>query len=444
MTEQEIQTEGVRYLTPSVINNAREAMYKTDDWRKGKAETPREINNDIDIDTKIPCLSIDMSSSSSQFSVKFPTKFTWKAPDKEIIENFRSGNLNVFIQEIIKKFGIINDLTVDLLDLCLFFLFHKGDGLSSVTVSANEFLELRGIKPQINGKYYKSSSKALIEEHLMCLNYIHISIINMPIDVIVKNGKRIYNYNDFKGPLFNISSVRKHQRIEDERGNVTEEKSSYYWHISPGYPLEVLFKQCFPDYINMNKKVFELSPSKHWGAKRIAKYIFYLFRVKNSPTYFRVKVSTLLEKMGLSNAELRNHNSRYKLRACIEGALDILENEDIIRCHTYDATTWDHDEHINARNWFDRWLNSIIVIHATDDIIAQRIEKKPKTRKKTNSESYNHLSILEQAVNRGMTQTQLCQKIGVSKTALSLVLNGKRPVSKALAKKIEASFPLNK
>lgn len=443
MSETEISPpdNSIKYFSNAVLFKTREGMNNKHLWSEEVLPPPKAIAYDLEDNKLLKNFVLDISGDTTIPGIgkhKCKSTLSWRAGDEDIIGFFEHNMLSDLQWEIKESFkNELNDLTADILDLCLLFLFRKGNGSNSIKVTADDFLSFRGIKNRVEKgralSTYTSKSRDLIEQHLIFLTRLHLNIKNIPIKT--KSGTT--SYMNAGGPIINVGYIERIDIEKDSKGNeIVYEK--FMWNISAGTALQELKFYLSPQYTFIDKNIFLLDHNKHKYPKRIGKYITSLFRINKSPE-INPKVSTILEYIGI---DIPKHNRPSRLKDKFEEWLNMLVDLDVIKEHTYDP----EDPNTRKKDWVNTWLDTKVNFIASDKLSEFLNALSAHFSNKTSKKSQPQTTAIAAATSKlkelkkrcKISNTQICSKLNISRSYLSLVFSGKRLPSKNLVEKINS------
>ena len=431
----------IEYYSHAILVKTREGVNKKNMWSERKLRPPESIAYE-DIDDHLMKKYVFNFSCNTFIpgigSHECESSLSWRASEEDIIKYFNQNILNNLHHEIKDSFrNRLIDLTVDVLDLCLFFLLKNRNVNKSVKVSADDFLNFRGIKKRIDKEKslstYATNARRLIGQHLNFLTKLHLNVNNIPI----KDASGEIYYISAGGPLINVGYFKRTNFETCSDGTQTAFEK-FMWTISAGAALQEL--KYYMNYTFIDKSIFALDHNKDKYPKRIGRYLSALIRIrtkkikKDRP----IKVGTILEHIGVP----LDHPRPHLLKDKFEKWLDKLVKINVIKEHTYSPDIPD----VSKKGWYHLWLNTNLEFKVSntlsqyrDDLSNSLSNKRSKNPSRVTSE--DHLKKLNSLKNElKMTNHEICLHLGISKSHLSMIFSGKRNISKKLSTKIEHYF----
>ncbi len=376
-----------------------------------------------------------------------------KAPYREKSES--SFQLKVVQDDLEKQVSKLDDLAVDIFDVVLYkcLLSHRF-GKQKVIIYADDICALRGLKPR--GGSFETKVKKIIEERMLALTNIHIQVDGYTIWTKDKKGKVRKTIANYKSPIFLISGFKEEKLFSDDNKKVVEHR--YAWEVTPGALLSAIADSLSkPQYLYMPTKVLAYDPKYFANVKRLAKAIYYYFRVKidaymkgykksdkgDQAPLLPISVENLLKTAGIP---LPHAKKRLSFKRSFDKWLDKLEEDRVIKTYEYNNDLLLLPE----GQWFDVWLSSGICIYATDELInlySQNKETK-KSKVKDFEESFIDESLVIDIVaemrsfrdEKALTIRELAAKIQIAPSTISMFLTGQRNPSKKMAVRISEAL----
>lgn len=344
----------------------------------------------------------------------------------------------------------MDDLTADVLDvISAVWLKQATHPEAMATVTADDFLRLRGLQPRPNGEGrrggFTEEQRRLIAKHIAILANTWISVAEMDViqEVQTKTGIR-RKKTKWRGES---RGVVVSGRVGQVRVDGTLD--TFAWRVRPG---DVFAKFLFGpgrQTALLSQKALQYHPDKQRWEKRLTRYLAYLWRIRQgSGTYMDpIKVSTLLEAVKEPVYEPKPTRTKERL----EKALDTLQADHVIAGWQY----VDADESIvGTRGWAAKWLEWQVLIEPPQEILEHYATIKPQPAAKalptpkpttdvtTLNGEFDLTKLRAYREARGLTLLQMAEETGVSAPTLSRIeRTGK--ASKAIVKRLEKWFAEN-
>mgnify|MGYP003335247839 CR=1 FL=1 len=329
-------------------------------------------------------------------------------------------------------------------------------------METTEIAELLGYKKHLNGGYQYQHKKN-IADIMNLIQFIQLDAFLM-IGFHNENKKMKLETKrlDLKSPALLISATAKITDV-DERGKSIEATTEYRWELKPGKVITPFLDAPNKRFGYIDRKIIEMCPQREKYEKRLGKAGSWFFKVnfRNRGGKARLLVATLLSDALIDV----NKNCPGKTVETFEKARFSLLKKGIFKVFEYEKT-----EDINNlisnrdRGWLKKWLNAIVVIEPPTDIVDLYAPKKmdffPQGAKekilamdKSGEKDVLKASLqtedsdskipfpsqLEnlQKLRRLHTLAEISEMLKVSKSSISMVLNGKRKISRKLSSKID-------
>ena len=348
----------------------------------------------------------------------------------------------------------MDDLTADVFDSLTYVWLRKAKGEeSSVTITADDILRMRGIKPKKSGHGrrggFEQSQRREVGEHINILDntWIKVFEIDIAVEEESPNGrKRRYKKN---------RDVMQSRAIlvSDRMGQLTlsGEIEPYAWRYKLGTVFSPFIFGPGRETALLSFKALQYDPYRQIWEKRLTRYLTWQGRIRYGKEHFSkpYTVKTLL------NAIDKNINKRYpsKSKERLEKALDTLKDDGIIANWHYDAGVF-NETIVGKRGWGKKWLEWPVFIEPVENIInyyndninqPKRIKRKRELPKNKGMAKKNSKKSIKVEISklrdirktRKLTLERAASEIGISISELSRIERGKRKPNKVILEKIE-------
>jgi len=367
-------------------------------------------------------------------------------PDSKTMSVFDEESINFWQEKIAEKYLSMGDLTADVFDAMVFvWLMKAKDKRDEATITANDILRIRDIKPKKSGTGrrggYEKKQRQEIARQIDLLDNTWINIISMDVykEEEIKKGKKI----------------RKKKKLMGIEGKAIEVSMRYGQvsldgHIEDIYAWDYRLGKAFLPFVfgvgrqitQISIKALKFNPKTEIWEKRLTRYLSWQWRIRQSRgDYTRpFKVSTLLEAIG-EKVDGKNPN-RTKNR--LEKALNKLKETGIIAGWQYDSEFFD-ESIIGKPRWEEKWLQWGVIIEPpnfiTDKYQAIKIYDNGKKRKKLpppkNTTEFDITKLREERKRRGLTLIRASEEIGIAPSTLSMYERGSKKPSQKTMKKVK-------
>lgn len=327
----------------------------------------------------------------------------------------------------------LDDMAVDVYDAIMAEWMDKAQYPEQmVTITLDKIMEYRSLKPKTDEKGHRrghqQKHKEAIARRIMALSGVFVKFDEVEVTEVDSKGKKRRVKWSGRGPLVQID-VEYTKKTEDGRQEVMG------YHCRPGLPIALGLHGPGRQAARLARIALQMDPYREKYEKRLLRYFAYLWRVRQASGDYNkgVKVGTILEEIGLE-VEKKNP-ARTKER--LENALDRLKERGAIAGWEYEGRA---DEAIvGTRGWADKWLDWRVAVEPPDFIMDHYREKinSPEPQQPALPQADMRQAIREARKNRGLTITQAAEEIGISKSMLSMIENGRAPIGPRVWPKIE-------
>lgn len=349
-------------------------------------------------------------------------------PDLVDIEPYLSSNEIIAWQQRMKQnVEVMNDITADVMDIVATIWLKKASHYEDiVTVTADDILGFRGLKPQKNGAGrrggYKGEWRREIARHIEILanTWIFVTEMDVTDEIEGKKGrqrKRIKWQGESKAWVIDSDSEQV----------TTEGKNSYIWRVRPGNIFSKFLFGAGRQTALISQSVLVYHPINQQWEKRLARYLSWQWRNRQSAGDYLApyRIETLLNAV---NKEVSKHNP-IQTKVRLEKALDTLQKDHIITGWQYESV---NEDMVGAKGWWKEWLNWKVIIEPPQDImdhyvkIRKPVIKKRKTHPTGQQERTEFMGpvIKKVRLQMGLSQLQAAEEIGVNQSTMSRVERG--------------------
>jgi DNA-binding XRE family transcriptional regulator len=324
----------------------------------------------------------------------------------------------------------LDDLNADILDAVVQLWLQRCSSPEQMTiVKADDLLRFRGLQPR--GRSFWTEQRVKIADRMALLSSTWIDLQEMEVIVQDKKGRRKSKVQKIRSRAIVISSVAE---------ETTEDGATVYaWRVRPGDVFAPFLLGPGKQMALLSEKVLEYDFIKYQWQKRIARYIFWLARIRQGKgDYLKpIRVFSVLE------AIRKEVDSRYpsRFRSRFEAALSRLAADGIIRGWQYQ----DADESIAAkRGWHEAWSQWLLVIEMPQPVLDQyqKIGAAPEVGPviDVTPKASDHSTLVAEMkmvrLERGLTQLKAAKQLGVNPNHFAQLERGVRRASDRLAEAI--------
>jgi len=322
----------------------------------------------------------------------------------------------------------MNDLTADVMDaITIKWLESKPEKpKDEIIISADDILELRGIKKKISGSGrrggYAKVQRDEIRDHIWLLDNTWINVDRMTVYTEDEKGRR--KKSPWSANERAIIISKKYQQ-ETNDGSL---KNDYIWQV---YPSPVFTESLLGpgrQTALISTKALNYNPQKHWMEKRLVRYFSYIWRIryKNNDYLKAISIETILN--GIRVEIDKNNPNRTKER--FEEALDRLHRDGLIAGWQYDNG---NELLLESKGWKEDWAKWKIaveppyeIIEYYEEYIKRAEKKKPKAEDNASIDNIGR-KLREKRKLLRLTQMQVAEDIGISRSRVSKIEAGGNP-----------------
>lgn len=301
-----------------------------------------------------------------------------------------------------------------------------------VEVKDTEIAHLLGFKKKANGSYHEKARQK-VSDIMKVLSAVSVDLKASITRKYNKGGKAVKDTIEINSNLLTIRSRIKKTR---EVGKV-EKWQRLSWTVKPGDALLPFLDRPNRQFAQINKKLLSYRSTKRRLAKRIGRSGTYFLRAnfQRSQGIKKISVQALLKDAGVCFAK---SNPRRFIDQ-FEEARETLLRDGIFKSMNYEdpqifEMLADSSYTVNLS---ERWLSAIIVIEAPDKVVAAY--KKMLNKNNSLQQQVDPLCAIKKLLENGKTKTEIAATLGIGKSYLSMIVNGKRAISDNIIAKVKSS-----
>jgi len=188
----------------------------------------------------------------------------------------------------------------------------------------------------------------------------------------------------------------------------------------------------------LSARALHYNPYRQASEKRLARYLSWQWRCQAGggcigKVYL---VGTLLEVVG----EIPNERYPNRSRERLERLLDVLLQDQLIATWQYER--W-HEERAAQRGWLRDWMDSTMLLEPPTEILKQYANVGRNERPELKAPSFPDGAPLGERLRqgrleRGLSQVQLAEQLGLHQSAVNRLERGQRVGSKSTRDLVEA------
>lgn len=360
-------------------------------------------------------------------------------PSREEEATLSDPELSVWQQQVAQQVLNMDDLTADVLDCISALWLQQADHPeASVTITADNFLQFRGLKPQKSGTGrrggYKEELRQEIAQRISALDSTWITVAEMEVTEL-SDGHR--------GAQRKRVKYRGESRavvVTSRAGQVTlsGRLDAFSWRLRPGDVFARFLIGPGRQTALLSTKALQYDPYRQKWEKRLTRYLNWQWRIRQARGSYLdpFTVATLLEEAVRDEIDPK-HPIRTKER--LEKALDTLHGDGII-------AAWQYAEGYNAEivgrpGWWREWLGWKLAIEPPQKVMDQYASRiplppaaKPKALPAGDADPIPS-TVKKARQERELTQMQAAEEIGIDQATLSRIERGqKKPAPDTLKK----------
>ncbi|MFQ5893161.1 MAG: helix-turn-helix domain-containing protein [Nitrospinota bacterium] len=355
-------------------------------------------------------------------------------PDPVEVEPYlASPELAEWQDRMTRNVMAMDDQTADVLDIISAVWLRQADHPEAMAnVTADDFLRCRGLLPKKSGTGrrggYEEDQRKEIARHIGILSSTWITVAEMEVTEQAE-GK--------KGPYRRRTKWRGESRAVVVTGRLGQVDTSgklevHSWRARPG---DVFSKFLFGpgrQTALLSQKALEYHPVNQRWEKRLTRYLAWQWRNRQGGGTYLVPfaVETLLE------AAKETVDPKHPIRTTerLEKALDTLLRDGVIAGWQYEAAD---EEIVGQRGWWKGWLTWKVLIEPPQKTMDQYAKIKmpePSRPRALPAGELDPATLRQARQERGLTQMQAAEEIGINQATLSRIERGTRPDPGTLAK----------
>ncbi|HBC92738.1 MAG TPA: XRE family transcriptional regulator [Pelotomaculum sp.] len=323
----------------------------------------------------------------------------------------------------------MDDVTADVMDIVSAIWLKQACHHEDIAiVTADDILGFRGLKPQKNGAGrrggYKNEWRREIARHIAILANTWIVVTEMDVTEEVEGKKGLQRK---RGKWCGES---KAWVINSGNGQVIMEgKDSYVWRIRPGDVFSKFLFGAGRQTALISQKAVEYHPLKQQWEKRLTRYLTWQWRNRQGGGAYLApfNIVTLLNAV---NKEVSRHNP-IQTKERLEKALDILQQDHIITGWQYESV---NETIVGTKGWWKEWLIWKVIIEPPQKIMDHYGKiREPEIKKRQahptgcqeRTEPFMGPIVKKVRLQRGLSQMQAAEEIGVNQSTMSRLERGK-------------------
>ncbi len=308
--------------------------------------------------------------------------------------------------------------------VCHLWMQHAARPEDTVTISANDILELRGLKKPPGGGYRKSDKKRVMN----ALSHVASTWLYLPNQPVKLPGGRVKT----------LDVETKVIEVVERWGTLF---SHYYFEadyvvLRPGLHFgRAMLTPGMKQIGLLDVKALRFDFVKQAWERRLSRYLGFLWRIKLHKRDQFVAVLAVRTILGELTGGLDTRNAA-KQRIRLERTLDRLQADGIIERWEYTDTAADNKEwaNTNVRIWAPKWMREDWERSTNVVLIAPRRLHLQPVRVRTVQKR-----LASRVKELGLSQAAAGEQIGISRKQLGNILAGaSKNMRKSTATKIEA------
>ena len=340
----------------------------------------------------------------------------------------------LWVERMWKQREELSDLDADALDaLSAIWLRQTKNPDEDAVAGVDEILEMRGILPKKNGQGrrggYHPEQRLEILRALSHIQNLWMNMTQMEVYEGPRKGRA--KTMAIKSRAFTITDMMGQLRLD---GHMDVSKFIF----RPGKVFAHFLFGVGRQTALLSARALHYNPYRQASEKRLARYLSWQWRCQAGggcvgKVYL---VGTLLEVVG----EIPNHRYPNRSRERLERLLDVLLQDQIIAAWQYER--W-HEERATQKGWLGEWMDSTLLLEPPTEILGQYANfgrsERPVIQPPLASEEADLGSRLRQSrLERGLSQVQLAEQLGLHQSAVARLERGQRAGSKSTRDLVEA------
>ena len=340
-------------------------------------------------------------------------------PDSRLaLQQENYGELFTRMQSHIDK---MDDLSADVFDILSAKWIQSGpkSPTEMVTLTADDFLAMRGLKPNISGEGhrggYKDAQREEIAARIASLDQLWVNVQEMS-STVLENGRRRR-----RKIRMQTKAVVVTMRMGEMAG---EEIDPFAWRIRPGDGFaEFLLSDVGRETALMALRALEYNPERQYMEKRLTRYFSTQWRIrrKRADCLKPYRVETLLDAVN----EAPDLRRAAHQREHFEKALDTLQRDGVIARWQYAKDC--HEDELSGQGWIHKWIQWGVIVEPREAIldhyetIKQPNETREQQRIAPTVEASLGSTVKETRMRAGLSQTELARQLGINRSGLSQI-----------------------
>lgn len=340
----------------------------------------------------------------------------------------------LWVERMWKQREELSDLDADALDaLSAIWLRQTKNPDEDAVAGVDEILEMRGILPKKGGQGrrggYHPEQRLEILRALSHIQNLWMNMTQMEVYEGPRKGRA--KTMAIKSRAFTITDMMGQLRLD---GHMDVSKFIF----RPGKVFAHFLFGVGRQTALLSARALHYNPYKQASEKRLARYLSWQWRCQAGGNCIGkvYLVGTLLEVVG----ELPNQRYPNRTRERLERLLDVLLQDQLIATWQYER--W-HEERASQKGWLSEWMDSTLLLEPPTEILQQYAtlgrNDRPETKESPISESPSLGERLRQSrLDRGLSQVQLAEQLGLHQSAVNRLERGQRVGSKSTRDLVEA------
>ena len=340
----------------------------------------------------------------------------------------------LWVERMWKQREELSDLDADALDaLSAIWLRQTKNPDEDAVAGVDEILEMRGILPKKGGQGrrggYHPEQRLEILRALSHIQNLWMNMTQMEVYEGPRKGRA--KTMAIKSRAFTITDMMGQLRLD---GHMDVSKFIF----RPGKVFAHFLFGVGRQTALLSARALHYNPYRQASEKRLARYLSWQWRCQAGggcigKVYL---VGTLLEVVG----EIPNERYPNRSRERLERLLDVLLQDQLIATWQYER--W-HEERAAQRGWLRDWMDSTLLLEPPTEILKQYANVGRNERPELKAPSFPDGAPLGERLRqgrleRGLSQVQLAEQLGLHQSAVNRLERGQRVGSKSTRDLVEA------